>query len=161
MTEAELYDEFERLGIRYTLHNHPAVYTVEESQRLCGDIPGGHVKNLLLRNKKNELWLLCAMQDTAVDMKELAGKIDSGRLSFANGEQLKTHLGVEPGAVSVLAIVNDDGNNVRVVLDKRVLDCEQVNFHPLRNDATITIATADLLRFLAARNHLPLEVKLA
>src|SRR5208282_527662 len=107
MTETELYGEFERLGIRFTLHNHPPVYTVEESQRICGQIPGGHVENLLLRNKKNELWLLCAMQDTKVDMKAVAAQIDSGRLSFANGEQLKTYLGTEPGAVSVLAIVND------------------------------------------------------
>ena len=158
MTEPELYAEFERLGIGYALHKHPAVYTVEESQRICGEIPGAHVKNLLLRNKKNELWLVCAMHDTPVNMKELAAKIDSGRLSFANGEQLQTYLGTEPGSVSVLAIVNDAGNKVRVVFDERVLDADEVNFHPLRNDATVTLRTADVLRFLEAYHHPPLSI---
>ena len=139
---------------------HPAVFTVEESKRICGALPGGHVKNLLLRNKKNEFWLLCALQDTAVDMKELAGKIDSGRLSFANRDQLQELLGLEPGAVSVLAVVNDTGNNVKVVLESGVLACDRVNFHPLRNDVTITVKTEDLLRFLDAWKHKPQEVQL-
>lgn len=160
MTETELYRQLERLGIRYDVAEHPAVYTVEESQRVCGNLPGAHVKNLLLRNKKDELWLFCAMQDTKVDIKALGEKIGSGRLSFANAAQLEETLGVEPGSVSVLAVVNDEHHRVCVVLESRVLASESVNFHPLRNDATLRIATSDLLRFLDAFGHKPVQVRL-
>ena len=160
MTDRELYAELERLGIHVDVVEHPAVYTVEESKRLRGELPGGHVKNLLLRNKKNELWLLCALEDTAVDLKALGAKIGSGRLSFANAEQLRASLGVEAGAVSPLAVVNDPENRVRVVLEERMLASDRLNFHPLRNDATVGMATADFLRFLEARNHPPLKVEL-
>ena len=160
MTDRDLYAERERLGIHVDVVEHPAVYTVEESKRLRGELPGGHVKNLLLRNKKNELWLLCALEDTAVDLKALDAKIGSGRLSFANAEQLRSALGIEAGAVSPLAVVNDTENRVRVVLEERMLACERLNFHPLRNDATVGIATADFLRFLEARNHPPIRAQL-
>ena len=160
MTDQELYAEFQRLGIHYEVVEHPAVFTVEESQRICGDIPGAHVKNLLLRNKKNEFWLLCALQSTKVDIKELGVKIGSGRLSFANPVQLKEMLGLEPGSVSALAVVNDTGNYVKVVLESRILSGDTVNFHPLRNDATVRIAISDLLRFLDTFHHEPVEVEL-
>jgi Ala-tRNA(Pro) deacylase len=160
MTDRDLYAELERLGIHVEVVKHPAVYTVDESKRLRGELPGGHVKNLLLRNKKDELWLLCALEDTAVDLKALGAKIGSGRLSFANAEQLRSTLGIEAGAVSPLAVVNDSENRVRVVLEERMLACDRLNFHPLRNDATVGIATADFLRFLEARTHPPLKVEL-
>jgi Ala-tRNA(Pro) deacylase len=160
VTERELYAEFERLGIRVDVARHPAVYTVEESKRLRGRLPGAHVKNLLLRNKKNALWLLVALEDSPVDLKVLGAKLGSGRLSFANAEQLRDALGVETGAVSPLAVVNDPAGSVRVVLEQRMLGCDRLNFHPLRNDATVTMATEDFLRFLDAHGHAPLEVQL-
>jgi Ala-tRNA(Pro) deacylase len=160
MTDVELYADFDRLGIPYVLTHHVPVYTVAESEHHLGDLPGGHVKNLLLRNKKNRLWLFCALQETAVDLKALGEKMGSGRLSFANAEQLRATLGVETGAVSVLAIVNDEAGEVRVVLERRVAACERLNFHPLRNDATVTLATSDVLRFLEAHGHAPIEVQL-
>jgi Ala-tRNA(Pro) deacylase len=155
-----LLDAFERLGIRINIVEHPAVYTVEQSKALRGELAGAHLKNLLLRNKKNELWLLCALEDTPVDIKALGVKLGSGRLSFANAEQLMTTLGVEPGAVTPFGIINDRSGHVKVVLEERVLACELLNFHPLRNDATATIARDDFLRFLEARGHKPIAVRL-
>lgn len=155
MTDKELYAEFERLGIHVESVEHPAVYTVEQSKHLRGNLPGGHAKNLLLRNKKNELWLLCALEDTEIDLKALGAKIGSGRLSFANADQLQNTLGIEAGAVSPFAVVNDAQGRVRVVLEERLLACDRINFHPLRNDATVTIATPDLLRFLREFRHEP------
>lgn len=155
-----LLDAFERLGIRVSIVEHPAVYTVEQSKALRGELPGAHLKNLLLRNKKNHLWLLCALEDTPVDIKGLGEKIGSGRLSFANAQQMMATLGVEPGSVTPFGIVNDANGLVTVVLEERVLGCELLNFHPLRNDATATIARDDFLRFLEAQGHKPTTVRL-
>ena len=154
-TTSALLGAFERLGIHVKTVEHPAVYTVEQSKALRGELPGAHLKNLLLRNKKNQLWLLCVLEDTPVDIKALGEKIGSGRLSFANAEQLMATLGVEPGAVTPFGIINDANRLVTVVLEERVLGCELLNFHPLRNDATVTIARDDFLRFLEAENHKP------
>ena len=155
-----LLEAFERLGIKVAIVEHPAVYTVEGSKALRGELPGAHLKNLLLRNKKNQLWLLCALEDTPVDLKALGVKLGSGRLSFANSDQLRETLGVEPGAVTPFGIINDEESRVRVVLEERVMACELLNFHPLRNDATATIARNDFLRFLRAQGHEPVTVAL-
>lgn len=157
---AALARSFDDLGITVRVFEHPAVYTVEESKALRGRLEGAHLKNLLLRNKKNELWLLCALEDTPVDMKVLAERLKSGRLSFANAEQMQSTLGVQAGAVSPFAVINDVQRLVRVVLEQRVLECGLLNFHPLRNDATATIGRDDFLRFLEAHAHNPILVKL-
>ncbi|MBV8601776.1 MAG: prolyl-tRNA synthetase associated domain-containing protein [Candidatus Eremiobacteraeota bacterium] len=156
--ERELYAELDRLGVSVALREHPVVRTIEESKRLRGDLPGGHVKNLLLQNKKGELWLVAALEDTVLDLKELARRLDSGRLSFASAEVLESALGVTPGAVSPLAVLNDAEKRVTVVLERRLLQLELLNFHPLRNDATVTMRTADFLRFLDAVGHSPVEI---
>lgn len=155
-----LLDAFKRLAIRVNIVEHPAVFTVEQSKALRGRLPGAHLKNLLLRNKKNQLWLLCALEDTSVDIKALGTKLGCGRLSFANTEQLVATLGVEPGAVTPFGVINDKSGLVTVVLEERVLACELLNFHPLRNDATATIAADDFLRFLEVENHKPVIVRL-
>jgi len=156
----KLEESFRRLAIDVTTVEHPPVNTVEESKARRGRLAGAHLKNLLLRNKKNDLWLLCALEDTPVDIKSLAAQLGSGRLSFANAEQLLRTLGVAPGAVSPFGVVNDEDGQVKVVLEERVLECELLNFHPLRNDATVTIGRDDFLRFLEAENHSPISVRL-
>ena len=159
-TDAELYAYLGRLGIAVKTTNHPAVRTIEESKRLRGDMPGGHVKNLLLRNKKGDLWLVCALEDSAIDLKALAAELLSGRLSFASAEELEDALGISAGAVSPLAVINDEEQRVTVVLERRLVLLDRLNFHPLRNDATVTIDTPDLLRFLTATSHAPIEARL-
>ena len=143
------------LGISSHTVDHAPVFTVEESQDLRGLLPGGHVKNLFLRNKKEEMWLVVALEDRAIDLKRLGEVLGAGRLSFGSADRLKRYLGVEPGSVTPLSLANDEAHAVRLVLDRGVADGGPVNAHPLVNTMTTALAPADLLRFFAATGHTP------
>ncbi len=154
-TRAQLHARLEELGIPTTTFEHEAVFTVEENRRLRGEMPGGHCKSLFLKDKKGQLWLVVCLEDRRVDMKWLQRAIGSARLSFGRPELLREVLGVEPGAVTPFALINDDEQRVRVVLDAGMLACETLHYHPLENTATTRIAPADLQRFIAACGHTP------
>ncbi len=156
-----LFERLEALGIATETHAHAPVFTVEESRELRGDLPGAHCKSLFLKDKKGVLWLVVSLEDRRIDLKALAGLIGAARLSFASPERLATHLGVVPGAVTPFALIHDDANAVRVVIDAGIAIAERAHFHPLSNDATTAIAPADLLRFIAALGHEPAVVDLA
>jgi len=143
------------MGIDATTFSHPPLHTVEEARRLRGDLPGAHIKNLFLRNRKGSMWLLTCLEDRALDLRELGERLGAGRLSFASAERLQRYLGVLPGAVTPLAVVNDTGNDVQMVLDRAILDRSLVNCHPLVNDRTTALTPSDLLRFLEATGHTP------
>ncbi len=152
-TRDELFARFRELQIEWQLHEHAPLRTVEESRRLRGTLPGGHCKNLFLKDKKGQHWLVVAAEDRAIDLKALPAAIGSARLSFGRAERMREILGVEPGAVTPLALINDVDHRVRVVLDRRMLEHELLNFHPLVNTSTVAIATSDLHRFIAATGH--------
>ena len=156
-----LFERLEALGIATETHTHAPVFTVEESRELRGDLPGAHCKSLFLKDKKSVLWLVVALEDRRIDLKALAGLIGAARLSFASPERLAAHLGVVPGAVTPFALINDDRNAVRVVIDAGIMTSARAHFHPLSNDATTAIAPADLLRFIEALGHDPAVVDLA
>jgi len=137
-------------GVAHTTLDHPPVFTVEEGAEIKAALPGGHTKNLFLKDAKGQLWLICALADTRVDLKRTAPAIGAAKLSFGSPERLFEALGVRPGSVTVFALINDGGANVRLVLDQALLDHEQVNFHPLSNDATTTVSRDGLLSFLKA-----------
>lgn len=143
------------LGIAHQTFEHEPVFTVEESRRTRGELEGAHVKNLFLRNKKGEMWLLTCLEDRQIDLKRLAERLGAGRFSFGNAERLMKFLGVIPGAVTAFAVINDTGNKVRFVLDRALLDSSLINLHPLTNAMTTAIAPADLLTFLKAADHPP------
>lgn len=144
------------LGIATTVHRHPPVFTVEESKALRGSLPGGHIKNLFLRNKKGDrMWLVVLEEDARVDLKALAPRIDGDKLSFGSPERLMTHLGVLPGSVTPLALVNDKTQKVALVLDRAILAMDPVNCHPLTNDMTVALSPAGLQAFFAATGHQP------
>lgn len=155
LTSDELLDRLTALGIAAVTHEHPPLRTVEEAKALRGDLPGGHVKNLFLRDKHGRHWLFTTLEDRRVDLKALARQLDAGRFSFASAEALGTLLGIAPGAVSPLAAINDGGGQVTVVLDRALLAHSLLNVHPLRNDRTTALAPADLIRFLEAYAHPP------
>ena len=159
-TRKPLFDRLAALGIETVTHEHPPVFTVEEARRHCAQLPGGHCKSLLLRNKKRALWLMVALDDTRIDLKALTRTLSAGRLSFASPELLAEALGVIPGAVTPFALINDREQRVTVVLDRAMLDRDPLNYHPLENDATTAIAPADLLRFIEACGHRPLVLDL-
>jgi Ala-tRNA(Pro) deacylase len=151
----QLFDHLAELGIAHRTVEHPPVFTVEEAKALRGNLAGHHVKNLFLRNKKEEMWLVVALEDRAVDLKRLGEVLGTGRLSFGSGERLKRHLGVEPGSVTPLALINDRDRRVRLALDRGLDDGAPVNVHPLVNTLTTAIAPADLWRFFEATGHTP------
>jgi Ala-tRNA(Pro) deacylase len=161
MTSDELLAYINSLGIDAQTSTHPPLMTVEDAKRLRGDLPGGHVKNLFLRDKRERFWLLTTLEDTRVDLKRMAQRLEAGRFSFANADQLKALLGILPGAVSPLAVINDTERKVTMVVDEAMLAHDPLNVHPLRNDRTTTMPTAGLLRFLEACGHAPLVLDFA
>lgn len=152
----ELLRYLQELGIDYGLYEHQAVFTAEEALKVCGHIPGVHCKNLFLKDKSDALWLITLPDEKRADLKSLPEKIGSKRLSFGNAALLMETLGVTPGSVTALALINDEGQRVQLVLDRDMMGEEMINLHPLINTATITLRTADLLRFLDARGRKPL-----
>jgi len=155
----DLFALLDELGIAHDTREHAAAFTVEDARALRGRIPGGHTKNLFLKDKKGRLWLVVALEDTAVNLKTLHKTIGSARLSFGKPALMEETLGVKPGSVTPFALMNDTGGRVTVVLDEAMMAHEELNFHPLENTATTTIPRAGLLAFLEATGHAPLIVK--
>ncbi len=155
-TEQQLYSRLESLGLDWTTVEHPPLHTVAESKALRGELDGGHVKNLFLRDKNKRLWLIVAEEDRPVDLKAFRKRIGArGSLSFGSPELLMEVLGVTPGAVTPFGLINDTDRRVTVILDEGLMEHRLVNVHPLRNDATTTIAGADLLAFVRSCGHDP------
>ena len=151
----QLFAYLDRLGIGHRTVEHPPVFTVEQAKALRGDLPGHHIKNLFLRNKKEEMFLVVALEDRAIDLKQLGEVLGVGRLSFGSPERLRRYLGVEPGSVTPLALINDQARSVRLVLDRGLLEGGPINAHPLVNTMTTAVASPDLLRFFEATGHEP------
>ncbi len=150
----------DRLGIAAERHEHEAVFTVEASAALHALIPGAHTKNLFLKDAGGRFWLVSAPHDARVDLKALPVAMGSKKLSFGKAEDMVRLLGVTPGSVTPLAAINDAEGQVRVVIDSRLSEASRVNVHPLRNTATLGLAGADLLAFLAEADHPPLVLML-
>ena len=150
----------DELGIEQHTVLHPPVFTVEQAQEHTSHLAGGHCKNLFLKDRKGRLWLVTCLDEQQVDINRLAKLLGAARLSFANAELLDEVLGVAPGSVTPLAIINDTASRVTAVLDPKLLAHAQVNCHPLENDATTTLASADLLRFIRATGHEPVLLDL-
>ena len=145
------------LGVETATVDHPPLFTVEDSQALRGDIPGGHTKNLFVKDKKGRLFLLVLGEETVIDLKRAHEKIGAqGRVSFGSAELLEEVWGVKPGAVTPFGAINDKARKVRVVLDEAMMRHERLNFHPLVNTRTTGLASADLVKFLRATGHEPL-----
>jgi Ala-tRNA(Pro) deacylase len=151
----QLLRRLDELGIAHTTFEHPPVYTVEQAERHTGHIPGGHCKNLFLKDRKGGLWLLVCLNQRRIDINRLAKVLGCARLSFGRPELLGQVLGVAPGGVTPFALINDRAHRVQPLLDRAMLACEQLNYHPLTNAATTAIAAADLLRFMEACGHEP------
>jgi Ala-tRNA(Pro) deacylase len=149
LSRRELFERLDALSIETTTVAHMPVFTVEAYERVLGHLPGAHCKSLFLKDKKDALWLVVALNARVLDMTLLARAIGAARLSFGRPELLKEVLGVEPGSVSPLALINDTRRRISVVLDRALADAEVAHFHPLGNDATTAIRPADLRRFIA------------
>lgn len=145
-------------GVDHTTREHPAVFRVEEGLELKAALPGAHTKNLFLKDRKGQLWLVCARQDTAIDLKGAPKRIGSDRLSFGNETLMWETLGVRPGSVTALGLINDMDRRVRFVLDRHLWEADIVNFHPLTNTATTALSRQAFRRFLAEIDREPLII---
>lgn len=155
-TEAELFAFLADLGIEVSTRRHPPLFTVADSQALRGEIAGGHTKNLFLKDKKDNYFLVTVDEEAAVDLKQIHHLIGAaGRVSFGKPDMLMQLLGVIPGAVTVFGLLNDTQGRVKVVLDAALMRNAVINAHPLSNEATTSIAAADLLKFIEATGHRP------
>jgi Ala-tRNA(Pro) deacylase len=149
-SEADLFAFFDAHGIAHHTHRHERVFRVDEGHEIKTALPGGHTKNLFLKDAKGQLWLISALGETRIDLKSLPARIGSARLSFGSPERLYDALGVTPGSVTAFALINDPEHRVRFVLDTALLAHETINFHPLSNDATTAVSRDGFLKFLAA-----------
>jgi Ala-tRNA(Pro) deacylase len=152
----QLFAFLDSLRIAHKTVNHPPLFTVEQSRALRGQIPGGHTKNLFLRDKKYELYLVVAEEDAAIELKGLHRLLDAhGRFSFGAADLLREVLGVDPGAVTPFGAINDTACRVSVVLDAALMAHETINFHPLVNTMTTSLKRDDLVNFLKSTGHAP------
>jgi Ala-tRNA(Pro) deacylase len=159
-TPESLLAAFDSMGIAHETIHHPALFTVEQSKELRGEITGAHTKNLFLKDKKGKLFLVTAVESTQIDLKRLHEVIGgSGRLSFGNAEQMLEHLGVTPGSVTAFAVINDTVGRVTMILDERLKAYDRINGHPLVNTMTTGVSWTDLLRFLETTGHAPQVLK--
>ena len=155
ITPDQLFAYLDSLGVAHKTVTHPPLFTVEQSRALRGTIPGGHSKNLFLRDKNGALFLVTALEDAVIELKTLHHKLDAGRFSFGAPNLMREVLGVEPGAVTPFGVINDTELRVTIVLDAALLEHASVNFHPLVNTMTTTIARDDLLKFVESTGHKP------
>lgn len=158
-SDQDLLHRLNELDISINTVEHAPLHTVEESQALRGELAGMHIKNLFLRDKKKNMWLLTVEETCDVDLKALGKVIGAkGNLSFGNADLLMDKMGVTPGSVSPFCVFNDTHEDVTMILDKHLLTAETINAHPLRNDRTSAIAAKDLMTFLEQENHAPLVI---
>lgn len=155
-TPDQLFAALDALGIPHRTVKHPPLFTVEQSQALRGQIPGGHTKNLFLRDKKSALYLVVALEDAVIDLKGLHRILGAtGRFSFGSADLLGEVWGVVPGAVTPFGAINDTESRVTVVLDAAMMEHDTLNYHPLVNTMTTAIQRDDLVKFLESTGHPP------
>lgn len=151
---ADFYQFLADHNIEYERHDHPAVYTVEEAERLVPPLPGAKSKNLFLRDKKGvRHFLVVVPAQKRVNIKALPEVVGSSRLSFGSARRLDKFLGVEPGAVTLLAIFNDPDQKVEVFIDRALWESDAFNFHPLVNTSTLVISRENLQCFIESSGH--------
>jgi Ala-tRNA(Pro) deacylase len=145
----DIYQVLDALGVPYEKHDHPAVFTVEEADRLRGKLGGGQTKNLFLRNKKGRRhYLVVAESHKQLNLKNLRERVGEKALSFASAARLRRYLGLSPGAVSPFGIIHDANREVVVIIDRDLLHHQSLGFHPNVNTATLVIPTEGFRRFL-------------
>lgn len=156
--ETKLYADLKALDIPYDVVEHPAVFTVEESQAVDGDIPGAHTKNLFLKDAGGRFWLVTVPAALRADLKALPAVMGAKRVSFGKGEDMERLIGVTPGSVTPLGAIADAAGAVTIVLDAALAAADRVNCHPLRNTATLGLSGADLVRALTHWGHPPVII---
>tara|TARA_B100000214_G_scaffold309680_1_gene241338 strand:- start:67 stop:579 length:513 start_codon:yes stop_codon:yes gene_type:complete len=152
LKESDLLQQLKKKGLDFKIHEHEPLFTVEDSENKRGIIEGAHTKNLFLKNKKNNFYLLSCDEGSVINLKEFSKSINAKNLSFANEIYLNKYLGITPGSVSPYALLNDKENMVSFYLDEKLANSDIINFHPLINTVTVTIKTKEFINFILENN---------
>jgi len=155
-----LLDFIKNLQIPCQIYTHPPVFTVAEANEKSTEIPGTHTRNLFLRDKREKMFLITLRHETPLDLKKLSDLLGTGRFSFGSPERLWTYLGVKPGSVTPLSILNDTGKQVQLVLEQGMMDTPLVNFHPLDNSMTVGMSPSGLMTILEKAGIKPIIMNL-
>ena len=161
ITRQELFDFLDRQNITYKTYDHEPIFTVEEGAEIKAAMPGAHTKNLFLKDKAGRFFLICAKGDTPIKINKLHPVLGCKRLSFGKAEPLMDLLGMTQGSVTLFSVLNDTDNQVTLIIDEALTRHEIVNFHPLLNDATTAISSADMIAFAKAAGHDPIILNFA
>ena len=161
VTRQELFDYLDELNISHKTYDHAPIFTVEEGADIKAQMPGGHTKNLFLKDKAGRFFLICALGDTPIRINKLHPVLGCKRLSFGKPEPLLDLLGMTPGSVTLFSVLNDTDKQVTLIVDAALLNHDIVNFHPLLNDATTAISSADMIAFAKATGHNPIILDFA
>ena len=154
-TITELFQKLDTLGIVTTTVEHGPFFTVADAKESRKDDRGVHCKNLFLKDKKNNFYLIVCAEDRAIDTKKLRKLIGSDHLSFGKPNKLAKILGVVPGSVTPFGLINDEKKEVQLVLDEELIKEGLLHFHPLVNSKTTAINSVDFLRFIESCGHKP------
>ena len=154
MTEQELYEFLEENNLTYQRFEHPAVYTVAQANEHLLDAPGARTKNLFICDeKKQHYYILWVQSDKKIHFNRLGRQQKLGKPRFGTPEKLQEYLGLTPGSVSILALVNDKDNKVSILVDKELWQCDSFQCHPLVNTATVVLSREDIQRFFEITGH--------
>lgn len=144
----EVFKILNNLDIDFENFDHRPVFTVEEGADIKANIKGGHSKNLFLKDKDGEFFLICALGETQIKLNQVHKSLQSARLSFGSEEYLWEKLGVRPGSVTLFALINNRPPSLKLIIDKAIFENEIINFHPLLNNATTSIKTKNIGKFV-------------
>ena len=161
VSRQDLFDYLDKLNIAHNTLNHDPIFRVEDSLELKAQRPGANTKNLFLKDKAGKFFLICAQSDTNIHINKLHPILGCKRLSFGKTDPLLELLGVTPGSVTLFSILNDTESAVTLILDAALMNHDIVNFHPLLNDATTAISSADMIKFAKATGHNPVILDFA
>ena len=160
--EIRVYDFLDALQVEYAYVDHPAAMTMEACADADEAMGTPMCKNLLLCNRQcTDFYLLLLPGDKPFKTKELSRQIGSSRLSFADGTYMEQFLDITPGSLSILGLMNDKDNRVRLLIDEDVLKAPFVGCHPCINTASLRLGTEDLInKIIPAMGHTPTLVRL-
>jgi len=150
----DVYEVLKTHNIPHEQYDHPAVFTTAEAEVLCKHIPSKQCKNLFLTNDKGtKHFLVTISHDKRADLKQLGQLLGQKGLRFASAERLHKYLGLTPGSVSPLGLINDTNHDVEFLIDSELLDQKKIYIHPNINTATLAITVEDFTRLLKALGY--------
>ena len=153
--EVRTYDYLDNLGIEYMRTDHERADNMEACNKIDAVLGVIICKNLFLCNRqKTSFYLLMMPGDKKFKTKELSAQINSARLSFAEPEDMLKYLDIEPGAVSIMGLMNDKDKQVKLLIDEDVLEGEFIGCHPCVCTSSLKIRTKDIIeKYLPAKGH--------